>query len=551
MTDQHTSPTDLTALPLFAQRPAAHRLAGGSPSRATTTPARDTASSGASTPATDDVVVASEPTRNRGTLADSFDDITTASGDLLPATPPQNLTPDDLVGVDWTLVRQLRDELAETLSTGHADTEGRRLNRDQDEQLAWTNIGRVLSIYQSRRLSQGQDPLSSYAATQLGAALLDAIFGMGILERYLHLDGLEDIQARGHDNVWLTYSDGRRERGPAIADSDQQMIADLRHIAASNPTGERPFGPAQPRLDLAIGTQGHRLTGTLYVDRPAMTIRRQGFTDADLNDLVRLGAIDDILAQFLSAAVKAGLSIVVSGLPSAGKTTMIRAILNELDPDVPLATIETEYELALHQMPDRHTNVWAAQYRPGGEDGAGEVTLEKMVRDSLRESVDRIVVGEVRGHEIVAMFDAMQAGKGSVCTIHAGSATETIPRIVACAIKVPPTTPEYAYQQIALNVDLIVHIEVVDETPIGGRKLRFVDEVLALSQQSDAPHGVGREQIFAPGPDGRAVPTGVRPEWIDKLRMQGFDPAWLNRTEGDWATPLPTLSNTRLEEDVS
>lgn len=535
MSDEHLP--ELSSLPLFAQRPAAHRLAG------TPAPTARTAPPAAPSP----TVAAIPPRQPVGSVLEvgsSFaDDIEAAGVDLLPPSPPSNPQPEDLDGVDWDLVRLLRGDVADALGgTGDIDQATHKLDRDTDEQRAWQAIDEVLRGYQSRRVNQGEPPLSTLQATQIGTALLDAIFGLGILERYLHVEGLEDIQARGCDNVWLTYSDGRRVPGPAVASTDEQMLDDLRHIAATNPTGERPFGPAQPRLDLPIGKLGHRLSASgWYVDRPTMTIRRQGHSTADLTDLVELGAIDEILAQFLSAAVKAGLTIVVSGLPSAGKTTMIRAILNELDPKVPLATIETEYELALHNMPDRHQNVWAAQYRPGGEDGAGEVTLEKMVRDSLRESVDRIVVGEVRGHEIVAMFDAMQAGKGSVCTIHAGSATETIARIVGCAIKVPPTTAEYAYQQIALNIDLIVHLEVRDETPIGGQRLRFVDEVLALQPQADAPHGVGRDQVFKPGPDGRAVPTGMRPDWLNKLQMQGFDPGWLTRTEGAWPRPLPTV----------
>jgi len=530
MTDNTTTSgdTSLRDLPLF-KKPAAHRLAGASPAPAAPPAVSETE------PAVTPPVPTFTPKTSTNKLEDHFE----ASLPEHPAAEDE-LSVDDMADVDWDIVRDLRERMSDRISHTRMDASASRLERDTHGQIAWDAIRAEFSAYQARRLAAGQPPLEHHAAVVLCNAVMDAQFGLGRLERYLHEDGLEDIIVRGCDNVHLVYGDGRIVPGPPAASSDAQLIADLQHYAQNAPEGQRPFSPAAPRLNLSIGKAGHRLSASAwFTARPTVTIRRQGYTHADLSDLERLGALDEGLRHFLTAAIEAGISIIVSGLPSAGKTTMIRALLNELEPTVGLATIETEYELALHNMPDKHAIVWPAQYKPGGEDGAGEVTLIHAIEESLRQSVDRIVVGEVRGQEIVAMFEAMQAGKGSVSTIHANSAMDTIERVVTVATKTPQLSTEFAYREVAAHINLIVHIDVLDERKIGGRKLRYIDEVIALFPAADsANHGIGVTKLYERGPDGRAVPTGNTPAWIERLQLQGFDPSWLTNGESHWREPL-------------
>lgn len=527
--------TTLDGLPLFSS---AHALAGDTSARRTSAaPAKEH-------PFHDAIEQVNAETFRAKTSVNALEPVDDPFAVELREQPKDShdLSVSDLADVDWAQVRTLRLRVSERLMKSRDDAATRRLERDEHGQLAWDAIRTEISTLQIERARSGLDPLTLPEAEALGHATMDSIFGLGRLERYMHTDGLEDISVRGHDNVTLVYNDGRIEAGPPVADSDEDLLEDLQHIAATAAEGERPFSAARPSLDLSIGKEGHRLSASgWFVPRPAVTIRRQGFTDSDLSRLIELGAIDTTLAEFLSAAIKAGKSIVVAGLPSAGKTTMIRSLLHELDPNVAIATIETEYELALHNTPDRHRNVWAGQYRPGGEDGAGEVTLIHLIEKSLRQSVDRIVVGEVRGQEILAMFEAMQAGKGSVSTIHATSARDAIERIVTCAIKMPPSTEAFAYRQIAASIDIILHIKVLDERGIGGKKLRFVDGVITTFPQSDAPNGVGITDLFTPGADGRAIPTGNLPSWIDDLVLTGYDPSALENQHATWADELDSL----------
>jgi Flp pilus assembly CpaF family ATPase len=226
----------------------------------------------------------------------------------------------------------------------------------------------------------------------------------------------------------------------------------------------------------------------------------------------------------------------------------MRGLLNCLHPDVSIATIETEYELHLHRLTHRHRRVWPTEARPGGGerdsrgDLIGEVTLIDLLRHALRQNTDRIVVGEVRGREVLAMLEAMTAGKGSLSTIHATGVRETIERIVTCALQAGNhVTTDYAYRQVGTHIDLIIHLGVIDQTPRGGRKHRFVRSISAVSLGEQLGTGIALTTLFEPGPDGRAVPTGLLPDWIDELREFGFDPDLLTDRVCHYQAPMDLL----------
>jgi Flp pilus assembly CpaF family ATPase len=269
-------------------------------------------------------------------------------------------------------------------------------------------------------------------------------------------------------------------------------------------------------------------------------IRRHRVRDVDLDDLVGLGTVDSVLAGFLRAAVRAGKNIVVTGLQNAGKTTLIRALANEFDPMERFATIEKEYELYLHDLPARHPRVVALEAREGSAEKdaaghrAGEVSLSDLVVDALRLNLRRIIVGEVRGPEVLPMLEAMSTGDGSLCTLHARSASHAVDRIVTlCLSAGVHMTDTFAYRLLAGSVDLFVHIELLTD---GGRRWRFVSQVLEAN-------GLGENNrpatttVFGPGPDGRAVPLH-RPSSLADLVRAGFDEHLLDHRYGTWATSL-------------
>lgn len=509
MTDQTPRTVqDPADLPLFARRPAAFGLAG------TITPAE--------APAVEEPAVAPAA-------------VTATPSPVAPASPAR--TPGE-GSTDWAVVATIRDNVTEAMTA--AGLTLRPDDRAAVESLVTEEINRH---NRDRVQTLGQEPLSAAQREALFAGVRDAVWGAGRLQALLDRDDLEDIYIRGHDVVWLYKADGTVERAEPVAESDEELVRDLQHLAATNPHGERAFNAANPRLDLAMAG-GHRLSATMDIThRPSATIRFHRHTDINLARLEELASIDATLRQFLSACIRAGLSIVFAGLPAAGKTTLSRAVLNELPPTTPIATIETEFELFLHEHPDRHANVWAAQARRGGEDGVGEVTLGDLIETSLRQSVDRIVVGEVRGKEILPMLAAMQAGKGSVSTIHASNAEDAVRRMVACALEAG-VPREFAMSQVTNAIDLIVYADSIDERQIGGKKHRFISEVIAIEPSAEeGSGGVAVTRVFDPDATGRAVPTGVLPPWEVKLRRVGYDTRWLTSRQSSWP-PIQLLTDS-------
>jgi pilus assembly protein CpaF len=445
--------------------------------------------------------------------------------------------------VDWAQVRAFRQQAAELLTA-------QLRNRAGLPDSARREIGRALIVTMLRDhadalLAQGAPPPTPAEEHALAGAVFDALFGLGRLQPLVDDPDVENIEITGCDQVHLVYADGRVRPGPAVADSDEELIETLAFLAArsgsSSGGGERAFTPANPILDLTLHG-GARLAARAWITpRPTVVIRRHRLADVDLSDLRALGMLDEVLAQFLSAAVRAGKTIVVSGGQGAGKTTLVRALCAEMDPWERIGTIETEYELHLHQLGDRHRRVVAHEARPGtGErtaDGraAGEITLDDLLYASLRLNLSRIIVGEVRGREVIPMFKAMQAGAGSLSTTHAHDARAAIERLVTCALEAGPhVTQDYAYLQIASHIDLIVHIGVDDQSRAGGRKDRYISEVIEVARGEGGRPAV--TDVFVPGRDGRAVPR-TRPSFLPDLQRAGFDPAWLDQTGGTWIAP--------------
>ncbi len=214
-------------------------------------------------------------------------------------------------------------------------------------------------------------------------------------------------------------------------------------------------------------------------------------------------------------------------------TTLVRALTNELDPMERIGTIETEYELHLHNMPERHHRIVAWESRPGsgerGPDGraVGEITLDDLVFDSLRMNLSRLIVGEVRGREVLPMFKAMQSGAGSLSTTHAHSARAAIERLVTCAMEAGQhVTETFSYRQIAEHIDIVVQIELRDESRAGGKRTRYISEIIAVEP---GEHGMPAvTDAFRPGSNGFAVP-GTSPIWLPDLERVGFDPRILDR----------------------
>jgi pilus assembly protein CpaF len=432
-------------------------------------------------------------------------------------------------GLDWELVRSLRQQAADRLTTQLAQ-------RDHVDDTIRRELGRkiVLDLLEEtvkEAVTEGREGFEADQQQRTYQAVCDALFGLGRLQPLVDDPDLENIEVRGCDRVLLEYAGGRLEDGPAIADTDGELIEFLQFLAG-RPEHDRPFSAAEPWLNLRLQGQARLFAAAWRTPRPVVRIRRHRLVRTDLDELVGLGMFDKTLASLLRAAVDAGMSIAVSGPQASGKTTMLRALAACFDPYEAIATVETEYELLLHEMPDRHLRVDAYEGRPGsgerGPDGArvGEVTLDHIIYNMWRSNLQRLIVGEVRGAEVLAMFEAMQAGGGSLTTVHADRGRAAVDRLVTLAMKAGSyVTSPFAYRQVAEHIDLIVHLGISTTTDENGRRRRerYVSEVLALELGDlDKTGQPGVTDVYRAGPDGRAVPH-VAPEAVKELAAHGFD----------------------------
>jgi len=318
--------------------------------------------------------------------------------------------------------------------------------------------------------ARGSDAsVSAEEEQSLAQDVLDALFGLGRIQALVDNLDVENIDINGCDRVWVTFADGRKQLAGPVAESDEELIDLVKSAASRFGLSERRFDLARPELDLRL-PDGSRLSALMAVSlRPAISIRRHRFTELSLAELVELGTLDDELATFLRAAVRARKNIVVAGAMNSGKTTLLRALAAEISPRERLVTIEQAFELGLDGDVERHPDVVALEARPANLEGEGQVSVADLVRRALRMNADRVIVGEVLGDEILPMLNAMSQGRsGSMCTIHADSSAGVFRRIASYAVQAPERLPlEATNLLVAGSVHFVVFLESEDCADVG------------------------------------------------------------------------------------
>jgi Flp pilus assembly CpaF family ATPase len=377
----------------------------------------------------------------------------------------------------------------------------------------------------ARQAGQVIDPQDVEALAQ---AVYDQRYDMGPLTPYLRDPQVENIDINGCDRVWITYATGERVVGAPIAPHDDALVTMIRTWANRGGQTARDFSTASPLVNVAM-TTGSRLTATMSVTpRPCVSLRRHGQIDITLRRLVEFGTIDLVLASFLAAAVKGRCNIIVTGGVDAGKTTLLRALADEIPAEERIATLESEYELFLHTMP-QHPDVVAFEAREANSEGAGRITLHDMIAHALRHNPRRILVGEVRRDEIMPMLEAMNSGQeGSMCTLHANSPTETFDRILILGLRGGLTLAERAiHVLVGMAVDLIIHVRRGND---GIRTLRYVSEVLEVLPPGDTERPAVNRLFLPNAATGRAAAAhSPSPGLAVKLERGGLNPAVLEQ----------------------
>lgn len=430
----------------------------------------------------------------------------------------------------------LLEGLVDELRTKTSDwiEEQRRSGQSPDEQARRVFAEDVMAIWfqdlARRRMAAGEQQLDREDEEQMAETALGYAFGAGPLEQYLKNDSLTDIHINGCDNVWLVDRDGSKSRAEPVARSNDELIAQIRWIGSNLGRTSRRFDNNAPILNMRL-PNGGRLHAVMDVATvPMVTIRLHDPELAGLDDLLALGMFDDAICEFLRAAVSARFNIVLCGGMGTGKTTLCRALLNEAPVDERIITVEDELELGLSAFPERHPDLGVLEARPANVEGVGEFSLEALLRECLRMHADRIVVGEVRGPEVLGMLLAMTSGQdGSLCTIHANSTKEAFERLAMYASMTRQQySQSFTYRLVGSAVNFVVHLDNM----AGTRRVTSIREVVGSTESH-----VQSNEVWCPGADGRAVPSGEPLRAVPtlaRLAEAGFNRELMDNPDGWW-----------------
>jgi pilus assembly protein CpaF len=275
--------------------------------------------------------------------------------------------------------------------------------------------------------------------------------GAGLLEPLLHLPGVTDVLVNGPDRVFVD-----RGAGLELTDLRFPSEGDVRQLAQRlAATVGRRLDDAVPFVDarLADGSRVHAVLGTLASPGTCISLRVPAQRSFSLNACVAAGSLTPGGAQLMSRIIEAKLAFLISGGTGSGKTTLLAALLALVPPQERIVVVEDSRELA-----PNHPHVVRIEGRPANAELAGAISLTDLVRQSLRMRPDRLVVGEVRGAEIVDLLTAMNTGHEGGCgTVHANSTADIPARLEALA-SLGGLPRAALHAQLASALDAVIHV---------------------------------------------------------------------------------------------
>ncbi|MDH4307333.1 MAG: ATPase, T2SS/T4P/T4SS family [Acidimicrobiia bacterium] len=393
------------------------------------------------------------------------------------------------------------------------------INTDADRDVVRSLVSRAVEEYQ-RRSNLGESRALRYP-TDMVERVVRSLADYGPLTELLARTDVEEIFIEGSRVTYIDSSGRLRGMEEVTTAEENRQVID-RLLAAT----DRRLDASSPIVQGRVLNGTARLTVVIppIADQMSATIRRYALRKETLASLVELDSLNSPAAGFLWAVMQTNSSVVISGPPGAGKTSLLSAMLNAAPSSHCLRCCEEVREL---HFPLVHGSFYEA--RPAGLDGSGEVSLRDLVKVVLAMRPDRIVVGEVRGAEAFELTRAVNAGTGFSCTIHANSAADALAALVNAALMAGENVPEAVVRNVfSASLDLVVHCERESTGCEDGSLRRQVSEVLAVvpSLHDDfttEPIFV-RERVGAPlrwtgalPPDrllrqlDRVVPSGVAP----------------------------------------
>jgi pilus assembly protein CpaF len=337
------------------------------------------------------------------------------------------------------------------------------------------------------------------------------------LEPLLRDPEISDILVNGKDHVFIE-KHGILKRIDAVFRDDRHLMQIIDRIVSR--VGRR-IDESSPMVDARLpdGSRVNAIIPPLALDGPALSIRRFGTGPLAANQLVELKSISPEMMEMLAAAVRARISILISGGTGAGKTTLLNILSRYIPKYERLVTIEDAAELQLAQE-----NIVRLETRPPNVEGLGAIRQRQLLMNSLRMRPDRIIIGEVRGEEAFDMLQAMNTGhEGSMATIHANSTRDALSRLESMVAMSNLNLPERTVrQQMASAIALVVQVSRMSD---GTRKVVNISEITGMEENIISMHEIFSFDKKGIGPDGRVMgvfqPSRIRPKFLEQLRVSG------------------------------
>ena len=432
--------------------------------------------------------------------------------------------------------RGLRTRVADDLVSRMEAIErerGVRIGQLDQEALTASLVSAAIADFARQRFEEGRAQPTEEEEERLARAVMDDLFAAGSkLQPYLQDPTVVSVRANNHRDTWITYIDGHKERGPALAADNAAFIEVIRGLAeeAYRFDGiERRFDAGSPRLDCAL-PNGDRVFALMVVSGEAMlVIRRHNFLNlVTLEDLRDHGMLSQLEVDLLRAMVRAKFNIVIPGGMGSGKTTLLRVLVNTADPEERKVVLEDTPELGLERFPDLHPDVVSVCPRGANVEGAGAITMGELGEWLLRAEGERFIVGEARGGgEIMPLLTAMTCGNdGSMTTIHAPSTRAAFSKLALfCARSAERLPRQQANELIAAAVDFVIHL-ASRKGPNGIE--RYISSIREVEGVDPQEGGIVSNEVWRRDPDGRSGPAGeFQIDTLRRLEEAGFDArAW-------------------------
>ncbi len=388
-----------------------------------------------------------------------------------------------------------------------------KLSRVNSSQARQAVSGIIKEIIADQRV-----PLNYDEQEKIQSDLLDEVFGLGPLEPLLRDSKISDILVNNKDHIFIEKG-GLLTRSNIAFRDDRHLLQIIDRIVSR--VGRR-VDESSPMVDARLpdGSRVNAIIPPLALDGPSLSIRRFGTGPLGANQLVELKSISAEMMEVLACAVKARISIVISGGTGSGKTTLLNIMSQYIPNNERLVTIEDAAELRLAQE-----NIVRLETRPPNIEGQGAIKQRQLLINCLRMRPDRIIMGEIRGEEAFDMLQAMNTGhEGSMTTIHANTPRDAISRLESMVAMGNMNLPEKSVrQQISSAITIVVQATRMSD---GTRKVTSISEITGMEENV-----ISMQELFffnkrGIGPDGKVIgafqPTRIRPKFLEKLRVAGI-----------------------------